>query len=1139
MVVKQYRSEYGLGWNINRSDRKKMIKILKFSCLVGLLLLVGCEENQKEGKSTEEETTKRKTLFSVVSPSTSNMVFENMVKQTKENNHMINSQFISGAGVAVGDINNDGLQDVFFTGNQVRDRLFLNQGNMEFKDISSEAGITSDNKWSTGVTFVDIDNDGDQDIYVCRFTYLENEKSANQLYINNGNLTFTESAASFGLADKGFSIQATFLDYDKDGLLDVYIVNQPPSIPNIGNKLNYRQFSDIIFSDRLYKNMGNGKFEDRTSESKIQNFGFGLCATTGDFNNDGWEDIYVSNDFDVADHMYINQKDGTFQNTILTATKHISNFSMGSDVADYDNDGNLDIMVVDMVAEDHKRIKTNMGGMAPEQFWSIVDKGEHYQYMFNTLQRNNGNGTFGELAQLAGVTSTDWSWSPLFADFDNDGFKDLLVTNGVIKNNRYSDLKALYDEKLDSIRKVAMQRGVDPNTMIDVTDFMELAPTDKLPNYIFRNNGDLTFKNKMKEWGLEKPTLSNGAAYADFDNDGDLDIVINNINENALLYRNNASERKKGNYIRLKLSSDKNQPLYGARISLYQNDSVRQTYQIANTRGFMSKSEDIAHFGIGGEEKIKKAIIQWPDGKSTVLTDLDVNKVHEISRSKSSAKVVQQEETGGKLFREITKRLKLDNAKHIENSHDDYVDEVLLPHKMSQFGPAIAVGDVNGDKMEDFYLGGAAGKTGTLYIQKRNGTFTGIYNGVWNADSASEDMGAVFTDVDGDKDLDLFVVSGGNEFSSGDPRLQDRLYINDGKGNFTKKTDALPKYLTSGSCVIPFDYDKDGDLDLFIGGRLVPKKYPYAANSHLLENIGGKYIDATQDRANEMIGLGMVTDAKWIDYNRDGRQDLVVVGEWMPVTIFEQSSNGKFRKTTIDDSEGWYYSVQTADMDKDGDEDIIAGNLGLNYKYKASKEAPFEVYSSDFDNNGSLDIVLSYYEHGIAFPVRGKSCSTQQIPSLKEKFPSFEEFGSSDLQGVYGESLKDALHLQAKTFASVYIENDGNNGFSLKPLPSLAQVSSINSILINDYDKDGHKDLLVSGNLYTSEIETPRNDAGTGLFLKGNGKGDFVPLAINESGYYTPNDVRNAKKISVQGKEIILVANNDDFLQAIEYTPLE
>ncbi|MCF7568527.1 VCBS repeat-containing protein [Sabulilitoribacter arenilitoris] len=1050
---------------------------------------------------------------------------------------MINSEFISGAGVAVGDVNNDGLQDVFFTGNQVRDRLFLNKGNFKFKDITTKSGIDSDNKWSTGVTFVDIDGDGDQDIYVCRSIYLENKKSANQLYINNGNLTFTEKASEFGLADKGFSIQAIFFDFDNDGLLDVYIVNQPPAIPNMGDKMNAIRFSDIKFSDRLYRNTGNGKFVDHTIKGKIRNFGFGLSASVGDFNNDGWQDIYVTNDFDVPDHMYINQKDGTFKDNIHTSTKHISFFSMGSDVADYDNDGNLDVVVVDMVAEDHKRIKTHMGGMQPEKFWHIVNKGGHYQYMFNTLQRNNGNGTFSDMGQLAGVTNTDWSWAPLFADFDNDGYKDLFITNGIKSNIRNSDLVDKYNNKLDSVRVIAKQKGVDPSKMIDVMDFVDIAPTDKLPNYVYKNNGDLTFTNKVKDWGFEIPTLSNGAAYADFDLDGDLDLVINNIDDNAMLYRNYAVENGIGNYIRFKIAPKKGQIIYGTKITLYQANKVWQVSQISNARGYMSKSEDILHFGVGDASKIDKAIIEWQDGSKTTLNDLAINQVHEISLSNAESKEAL-ESNKKPIFKEITKAIKLDQIRHIENDHDDYAYEILLPHKMSQFGPSLAVGDVNGDNKEDFFLGGAAGISGRLFIQNNKGTFDEIEKGGWTQDKASEDMGIELIDVDGDKDLDLFVVSGGNEFDENDKALQDRLYINDGKGKFTKKVSALPKYLTSGSCVVPNDFDNDGDIDLFIGGRLVPKKYPHAANSHLLENRGGRFVDVSNKKAPEFNNLGMVTSASWFDYNKDGLDDLVVVGEWMPVTIFTQSEKGSFEKqilSGLEESEGWYYSVKTSDMDNDGDKDIIVGNLGLNYKYKASSKEPFEVHSYDFDDNGSLDIVLSYYEHGVAFPVRGKSCSTQQIPSLSEKFQTYESFGDSDLKNIYGSSLETALNLKAKTFASAYIENEGNNSFNVKSLPNLAQVSSINSILINDYNSDGFKDILISGNLYPAEIETPRNDAGVGLFLEGNGKGEFIPVSIQESGFYTPNDAKDMKVINIGDKKVILVANNNDFLQAIRY----
>lgn len=1107
-----------------------MIKIVRhlIKGLVLIFVLASCEQSLvKENR--------KDTLFTIVPSDESNIFFENKVVQRKKNNHMINSAFISGGGVAVGDVNNDGLQDIFFTGNQVMDRLYLNKGNLEFEDISKKAGITSDSKWSSGVTFVDVDNDGDQDIYVCRNVYLENDSSANQLYINNGDLTFTEKAAFFGLADSGFSIQATFLDFDKDGFLDVYVVNQPPSIPGIGSKLNYKQFSDIKFSDRLYRNLGNGKFVDHTISGNVRNFGFGLSVSVGDFNNDGWQDMYVTNDFDVADHIYMNQKDGSFKDDVQKAAKHISNFSMGSDVADYDNDGNLDIMVVDMMAEDHKRIKTNMGSMKPKVFWETVNSGKHYQYMFNTLQRNNGNGTFSELGQLGGVTSTDWSWAPLFADFDNDGNKDLFITNGVKSNNRNSDLVAVYEKKIDSIKRIAQQKGMDPNKMIDVMNFVDLAPTDKLPNYVYKNNGDLTFRNKVKEWGMERPTLSNGAAYADFDNDGDLDLVINNIDEYALLYKNNSVEKGLGNYLRFKVDAGKGKSSYGTKITLFKNDTLWQTASLTNTRGYMSKSEDVIHFGVGDVNKIEKVVIEWQDGKKTNLVDIEVNQLFKLTKSNSNEIKLSENSTNTVLFKEKTEFFKLGNVEHKENENDDYAWELLLPHKMSQFGPSIAVGDVNGDKLEDFFLGGSAGFSAILYIQNKKGSFKEVKNGAWSDDRFSEDMGMTLIDVDGDKDLDLFVVSGGNEFNVGDSALQDRLYINNGKGQFVKKSNLLPEYLTSGSCVVPMDFDNDGDLDLFVGGRLTPRKYPYSADSHLLENRGGEFFDISKEKAPELSSLGMVTAADWTDTNGDGLLDLVVVGEWMPITFFIQDKGGKFQKQIIEDSEGWYYEVQTSDMDNDGDEDIVVGNLGLNYKYKASVTAPFEVYSYDFDKNGSLDIVLSYYDHGVAFPVRGKSCSTEQIPSLSTKFKSYEEFGGSDLGSIYGKSLSTAYNLKSKTFASAYIENMGNGNYNTQPLPSLAQVSSINSILIKDYDLDGNKDLLISGNLYSSEIETPRNDAGTGLLLKGDGKGGFLPLSIKESGFYAPKDAKQMKVIKVKGKEVILIANNNDKLQAIEW----
>lgn len=1101
-----------------------------------VITVLSCTESEKTDEIKQEQNNDK--LFSIVPLTHSNLKFVNSVRQTEKNNHMINAEFISGAGVAVGDVNNDGLPDLFFTGNQVSDKLFLNKGDFKFEDISKQAGISRDEDWSTGVTFVDIDADGDQDIYVCRNVYLEDEKSANQLYINNGDLTFVEQAKKFGLADRGFSVQAAFFDFDKNGLIDMYLVNQPPSVPGNGGQLNQSMASNRLFSDKLYKNLGSGNFADISDESNVRNFAFGLSVSAGDLNNDGWIDLYVTNDFDVPDHLYINQKDGTFKDEVFQAAKHISNFSMGSDISDYDNDGKLDIMVVDMMAEDHKRIKTHMGAMKPHEFWRQVEEGKHYQYMFNTLQRNNGNGTFSDLAQLAGVTSTDWSWAPLFVDFDNDGHKDLFITNGVKSNNRQSDLTDLYERKLDSIRQVAQRRGVDPKKMINVMDFVKLAPTDKLANYIYRNNGDHTFSKKIEEWGMDLPTLSNGAAYADFDQDGDLDLVVNNIDDNALLYKNNAIEQGKGNFLRFKLNPSKAQHIYGTKVTLYKGEQLWQVFQVSNSRGYMSKSEDIVHFGVGEMSKVEKVVIQWQDGAETVLEGVGVNQVHEVFKSDNEEKTKKPTIENKEVFRNIIASLDLKDVAHEENEFDDYSREILLPHKMSQFGPSIGVGDVNGDGLEDFFLGGAAGYSGTLFIQNAKGKFNKIKEGAWSKDRASEDMGVVFVDVDGDNDEDLFIVSGGNEFDPQDDELQDRLYINNGQGKFKKSLNGLPKYLTSGSCVIPNDFDKDGDMDLFIGGRLVPGKYPHPANSHLLENNGGKYVDVSMGKAPEFKELGMVTSADWLDYNKDGLDDLVVVGEWMPVTLFIQGSNGQFEKQIpdgLEDSSGWYYSVKSDDLDGDGDDDIVVGNLGLNYKYKASINEPFEVYSYDFDDNGSLDIVLSYYEHGEAFPVRGKSCSTEQIPSIGEKFETYEKFGESNLQDVYGSLLNTALNLQAKTFASAYIENLGDNSFEIRVLPSLAQTSSINSILIKDYDNDGYKDLLVSGNLYPAEIETPRNDAGTGLLLKGDGKGNFSPTPINVSGFFTPNDVKDMKTIRVGKKEVILVANNDDYLQAIEY----
>lgn len=1111
------------------------IKLVYLLIVVMGILVMSCNSDVDLIKG---DTTK---LFTKVTSSHSGLHFVNEVNQTRENNHMINPEFISGAGVAIGDINNDGLPDLFFTGNQSRDRLYLNEGDLKFRDITESAGISNDEIWSAGVTFVDIDQDGDQDIYVCRNVYLEDEKSANQLYINNGDLTFTEKGSEFGLADRGFSVQAIFFDYNKDNLLDMYLVNQPPSLPGQGGQLNKSMAANPLFSDKLFKNVG-GKFEDVSDEGQVRNFAFGLSCSVGDVNNDSWPDIYVTNDFDVADHLYINQRDGTFSNEILRSTKHISNFSMGSDIADYDNDGQLDIVVLDMMPEDHKRIKTHMGAMKPADFWNLVDRGEHYQYMFNTLQRNNGDGTFSDLAQLAGVASTDWSWAPLFADYDHDGFKDLFVTNGVKSNNRLSDLTSVYDEKVATLSKKAQSEGRNPQSAIDVMDFIDLAPTDKLANYIYKNNGDLTFSKKTEEWGLSDLTLSNGAAYADLDLDGDLELVVSNIDDEVGLYRNNTMENKAGNFIRFNIIDDGKEQFYGTRVSLFRSNTLWQMNEISNGRGYMSKSEDIVHFGIDQDSIVEKVEITWLDGTSLTLSNLKVNKVHDIKKPRQTAKAVKPQYADHTIFKEIGSALSLDKIVHEENNFDDYQKEVLLPHKMSQFGPSVGVGDMNNDGREDFFIGGSAGNPGKLLVQKSSGEFEEVSGGPWVVDRASEDMGVTFLDYDQDEDLDIFVVSGGNEFEPDDPLLQDRLYENKGNGIFEKIITAVPSYLTSGSCSLQCDYDGDGDMDLFVGGRLMPGHYPQPASSHLLENRGGKFMDVSKEKAPELNDLGLVTDAKWVDLNDDQLMDLAIVGEWMPITFFIQNDDGSFEKQipkSLEKSSGWYYSIEAEDIDNDGDMDLVVGNLGLNYKYKASTNEPFEVHSHDFDNNGSLDIVLSYYEHGEAFPVRGKECSTQQIPTIADDFPTYKEFGESNLKGIYGADLSDAYNLKAHTFASSYVENLGNGEFKLRPLPSLAQVSAINNIIIKDFDNDGHADLLTSGNLFSAEIETPRNDASSGLFLRGDGSGNFLPTSIQSCGFNAPYEARDMKLIEGKNQDLILVANNSERLQVFGVFPPE
>ncbi len=1105
-------------------------------CFAGLLLiLISCQPTTDEANSFGK-------LFTLLPPDFTGVYFKNSIIESEKENHLVNDMLISGAGVAVGDINNDGLPDLFFTGNQVQDRLYLNRGNLKFEDITDQAGILPDNIWSSGVTFGDVNNDGYVDIYVSKYAFDESQLSDNLLYINNGNLTFTEMAAEWGLADRGFSVQATFFDFDMDGFLDLYLINQPPSKGNRkGNKITLSRLKSLRYTDKVYRNNGKDRFHDVTNWCGVSNLAFGLSATVGDFNNDLLPDIYVANDYEKPDILYMNKGMGQFDNRTNHALKHISNFSMGTDVADYDNDGFLDVVVVDMVPEDHKRIKTNMGGMDPSAFWDIVKRGWHYQYMFNTLQRNNGNGTFSEVGHLAGISNTDWSWSALFGDFDNDGWKDLFITNGVKRAMRNSDLDLKYGQMLDSLDALAAAENKNLWDVVDIMDLVEMAPIEMLSNYIFQNNGDLTFRNMSEEWGIDLPTLSYGAAYADLDNDGDLELIVNNTDDYAHIYRNNAVEQQRGNYLRLSIKNENGAPAYGAKVRIYRDGKFWQLQELTNARGYKSKSEDVLHFGLGKNTVVDKVEVTWCYGEQLILEDIAANQLLELDPGMTDQQVAAKE-SKEYLFTDITKSLGI-RHRHLENDYDDFQKEVLLPHKMSNFGPGLAVGDINSDGLEDFYVGGASGFPGVIYLQHQDRTFTSDAQEIFEKDKLHEDLGAELFDVDSDGDLDLYVVSGGNEFVEGAAELQDRLYLNDGAGNFSK-SNGLPKLTSSGSKVVPADFDGDGDLDLFVGGRLLSGTYPLPGRSYLLRNENGQFIDVTEAIAPELMNIGLVTDAGWTDYNQDGLLDLVVVGEWMPVTLFE-NQNGAFKDITpnsgLENTNGWYYSIAVGDFDNDGDEDFVVGNLGLNYKYRASVEAPFEVYSYDFDGNGQRDIVLSYHEHGNLVPLRGKSCSTDQIPGLQQQFPTYEAFGDANLRDVYGQQLDQAYNLRAKTFATSYIENLGDGSFKVTPLPNEAQFSSVNNILVADYNLDGHMDLLISGNLYGSEIETPRNDAGMGLYLTGDGKGNFTPVPLVESGFFAPHNAKDMKMIQLGGgqnkQSVVLVANNQHWMQAIRCDP--
>ena len=1090
----------------------KIIYLISFS----LLLLLSCKK----------QDTKQ---FSLLLSHETGVTFSNDIKETDSLNYFNYPYMYMGGGISAGDINNDGLVDLFFTANMKSNTLYLNKGDFKFEDITNKANIAGDDRWVTGTTMVDINNDNYLDIYVSVSGKGNNRN--NLLYINNGDNTFTESAKDYGIDNNGHTTQSTFFDYDNDGDLDLYLANYPPTPFKSPVELYYHKSKNpkIEESDILYRNNGDGSFTDVTIQSGVLNFGLSLSATTGDFNEDGWKDIYISNDFDSADYLYINNKNGTFFEIAKEAVNHTAQYGMGADIADYNNDKLLDIAQVDMTPEDNRRSKANMASMNPIGFTKMVKAGLNHQYMQNCLQLNrgndaNGNPVFSEVSRLAGISTTDWSWSILFADLDNDGWKDLTISNGTRRDINNRD----YFNKLKS-------RNHFGGVKLSAEEIQKI-PSEKVSNYIYKNTKNYTFKNVVTEWGWEEKTFSNGAVYADLDNDGDLDYVINNIDQQASVYKNNNLENN--NYLQVTLKGPSNNKNgLGAKVYLTTNN-LEQYNELTLTRGFQSSIAPTLHFGIEKATSISLLKVIWPNGNISILENIKANQNITVDFS-SAIKPTNEQPNKSSVFKTISADSLQVNFKHTENSYNDYFHEPLLPHKTSMLGSGVAVADINGDGLDDFYIGGASQQAGALYIQNSMGKFEKSNEAIWEIDKEKEDMSALFFDADTDGDLDLYVVSGGNEKQKDLLHFQDRIYINNGKGIFTKGINNLPKITTSGSRVKAGDYDNDGDLDLFVGGRLIAGQYPWPTKSYILNNTNGIFKDVTANVTTDFEELGMITDGIWTDFDKNGSLDLIIVGEWAPI-LFYSNIDGKFKNVTknigLKNTSGWWSSITQDDFDNDGDIDYIIGNLGLNYKYKATSEEPFEVYADDFDKNNRKDIVLSYYNFGKLFPVRGKSCSSEQIPSLSKKFENYNSFAIADVTEVYGkEELNNAeIHYKAQTFASSYIENLGNNKFKISKLPNKAQLSSINKIITSDIDNDGFKDILIAGNLYTSEIETPRNDSSIGNFLKGDGKGNFTPVPNNECNLYIRGDVKDLASIRIKGQEHIIAVKNNDSPQFIK-----